>query len=95
MTINEAMVWQKALKERHTELVSLRNQNSYETRSYLGANAEKEIVKSPTYDVKVLDKMITRLSKEMRVLEQAIKATNATTAVLNYQEDDAVLGELS
>jgi len=31
----------------------------------------------------------------MRVLEQAIKATNATTAVLNYQEDDAVLGELS
>jgi hypothetical protein len=94
ITINEALVWAKTLKERHSELVGLRNTNSYETRSYLGANAEKEIVKSPTYDVKVLDKMITRLSREMRLLEQAIKHTNATTPVLSYTQDDSVLGEL-
>lgn len=95
LTINEALVWAKTLKERHGELVQLRNQNSQETRSYLGANAEKEIVKTPTYDVKVLDKMITVVSREMRLLEQAIKHTNATTPVLNYMQDDSVLGELS
>jgi hypothetical protein len=94
LTINEALVWAKTLKDRHGELVQLRNQNSFETRTYLGANADKEIVKSATYDVKVLDKMITRLAREMRMLEQSIKATNATTHVLNYVQDDAALGEL-
>jgi hypothetical protein len=44
------------LKDRHAELVSLRNQNSFETRTYLGQNADKEIIKSTTYDVKVLDR---------------------------------------
>jgi hypothetical protein len=95
LTINEALVWAKTLKDRHAELVSLRNQNSYETRTYLGTNADKEIVKSPTYDVKVLDKMITRLAKEMRMLEQSIKATNATTQVIGYVQDDSALGELA
>lgn len=95
LTINEALVWAKTLKDRHSELVSLRNQNSFETRTYLGQNADKEIVKSATYDVKVLDKMITRLAKEMRMLEQSIKATNATTQVVGYVQDDSVLGELA
>jgi hypothetical protein len=46
LTINEALVWAKTLKDRHAELVSLRNQNSFETRTYLGQNADKEIIKS-------------------------------------------------
>lgn len=95
LTINEALVWAKTLKERHAELVQLRNQNSFETRTYLGNNADKEIVKSATYDVKVLDKMITKLAREQRLLEQAIKATNATTQVIGYTQDDSVLGELA
>ncbi len=55
------------------------------------ADKEREIV--PTYDVKELDKDITRIAREMRLLDTAIKAANATTK-LNYEWDDAVLGEV-
>lgn len=95
MTINEAMVWLKTLRERHVELVSLRNENSATTRRYYGTAGDKEITRDPTYDVKVLDRMITRVAREMRVLDQAIKATNAVTDVKGYTQDDSALGELS
>ena len=62
---------------------------------FLGAHADKEIVKEPVYDVKALDKMVTRVAREIQQLEQAIKVTNATTKVIGYQKDEAVLGELS
>jgi len=45
--------------------------------------------------VKVLDRLVTRVAREIRLLEQALKATNAKTAVDGYSQDDAVLGELS
>ena len=96
LTINEALVWQKTINDRLNELISLRNQNSYETRQYLGGGASDKVIdKTPTYDVKALDRLITRLSREKRKLEQAIKATNAVTKVIGYLQDDAVLGELS
>lgn len=95
LTINEALVWAKTLKERHSELVGLRNENSKRTKHYFGQNADKERVEEPLYDVKALDKIVAGLAKEMRVLEQAIKNTNATTKVIGYQQDDAVLGELT
>jgi hypothetical protein len=62
--------------------------------SIYGASADKEIVKEPVYDVKVLDKLVTRVAREIRLLEQALKATNARTTVDAYDQDDAVLGEL-
>jgi hypothetical protein len=43
----------------------------------------------------VLDKLVTRVAREIRLLEQALKATNAKTAIDTYDQDDAVLGELS
>ena len=46
------------------------------------------------YDVKALDKAVTRVAREIRLLEQAMKATNAKTPVEGYEQDDAVLGEL-
>jgi len=95
VTINEGMIWMKTLKERHAELVTLRNENSATTRRYYGTAGDKEITREPTYDVKVLDRMITRVAREMRVLEQAIKSTNAVTPVKDYTPDDSVLGELS
>ena len=52
-------------------------------------------MKEPVYDVKVLDKLVTRVAREIRLLEQALKATNAKTAIDTYDQDDAVLGELS
>ena len=94
ITINEALNWRKTLAQRHGELVSLRNENSHEDRKYFGANAEKFVDAKPLYDVKQLDKMITTVAKEMRVLDNALKATNASTQVLGYEHDDAVLGEL-
>ena len=32
--------------------------------------ADKEIVKEPVYDVKVLDRLVTRVAREIRLLEQ-------------------------
>jgi hypothetical protein len=94
ITINEALVWKKTLHERHSELVRLRDENSHtETRRY-GVGGDKAVEKTPVYDVKVLDKMITRLAKELRTLDQQIKATNGVTQVVGYTQHDDVLGEL-
>lgn len=95
ITINEGLAWLKTLKRRHEELLALRNDNAHRERRFYGASADKEIVKEPIYDVRVLDKLVTRVAKEIRLLEQALKATNAKTAIDTYDQDDAVLGELS
>jgi len=94
ITINEGLAWLKTLKKRHQELLALRNDNAYRERRFYGASADKEIVKEPVYD-EVLDRVITRVAREIRLLEQALKATNAKTTIDSYQQDDAVLGELS
>jgi hypothetical protein len=94
ITINEALNWKKTLSQRHEELVGLRNTNSHDELRYIGADANKTIEKKALYDVKSLDKMITAIAREMRLLDNALKATNASTKVKNYNQDDAVLGEL-
>lgn len=95
ITINEALNWKKTLVQRHAELVSLRNENSRDETRYYGANADKTIEKKPLYNVLALDKLIAGLAREMRLLDNALKATNASTKVKNYEQDDAVLGELT
>ena len=95
VTINEGLAWLKTLKKRHEELLALRNDNAHRERRFYGASADKEIVKEPVYDVKVLDRIVTRVAREIRLLEQALKATNAKTMIDAYDQDDAVLGELS
>ena len=95
ITINEGLAWLKTLKKRHEELLALRNDNAHRERRFYGASADKEIVKEPVYDVKVLDKIVTRVARDMRLLEQALKTTNAKTMVDVYDQDDTVLGELA
>lgn len=95
ITINEGLAWLKTLKNRHEELLALRHDNAHRQRRFYGASADKEIVKEPVYDVKVLDRLVTRVAREIRLLEQALKATNAKTTIDSYEQDDAVLGELS
>ena len=95
ITINEGLAWLKTLKKRHEELLALRNDNAHRERRFYGASGDKEILKEPMYDVKVLDRLATRVSREIRLLEQALKATNARTTVDAYDQDDAVLGELT
>jgi len=95
ITINEGLAWLKTLKKRHEELLALRNDNAHRERRFYGASGDKEIVKEPVYDVKVLDRLVTRVAREIRLLEQALKTTNAKTTVEAYDQDDAALGELS
>jgi len=95
ITINEGLAWLKTLKKRHEELLALRNDNAHRERRFYGASGDKEILKERVYDVKVLDRLVTRVAREIRLLEQALKATNARTTVDAYDQDDAVLGELT
>ena len=95
ITINEGLAWLKTLKKRHEELLALRNENAHRERRFYGASADREIVKEPVYDVKTLDHIVTRVAREIRLLDQALKAQNAKTMVDGYEQDDAVLGELA
>ncbi len=94
ISINEALAWQKTLKERHSELMGLRNENSFRETRYIGADANKEKTREPLYDVVHLDAMITRVAREMRLIDTALKVTNAQTTLVGYEHDEAVLGEL-
>lgn len=67
ITINEGLAWLKTLKKRHEELVALRNDNAHKERRFYGASAGKEFVKEPVYDVKILDKLVTRVAREVRL----------------------------
>ncbi len=63
ITINEGLAWLKTLKKRHEELLALRNDNAHRERRFYGASADKEIVKEPVYDVKVLDRLVNELDR--------------------------------
>jgi hypothetical protein len=95
ITINEGLAWLKTLQKRHEELLALRNENAHRERRFLGSSADRELVREPVYDIKVIDRMVTRVAREVRLLDQALKATNARTIVEGYSQDDSVLGELS
>jgi hypothetical protein len=95
ITINEGLTWLKTLQQRHAELVTLRTENSAVVKRRFGVGGDKETEREPTYDVKALDKLVTQVAREIHKLEQAIKTTNATTKIVAYDKDDAVLGEVS
>lgn len=94
ITLNEGLAWLKTLKKRHEELIALRDNNAHRERRFLGSMADKELVKEPVYDVRALDRTVTGVAREIRLLEQALKATNARTVVEGYNQNDAVLGEV-
>jgi hypothetical protein len=60
----------------------------------LGAWADKEIVKEPAYDIKVLDRLVTRVAREVRLLEEALKATNAKTTIDSDDQDRCGIGRV-
>ena len=95
ITINEGLAWMKTLRARHAELVALRDSNADRQRRFYGADAGKEIVKEPVYDVKALDKLVAGVAKEIRLLDAAIKRTNAVTPIAGYTQNEDALGELS
>lgn len=94
LTLNEALIWMKTLRERHKELIGLRDENSHKTTRRFGMGGDKEVTTDPTYDVKKLDRLVSNVAKEIRTLDMAIKSTNGVTKVIGYNHDDAVLGEV-
>ena len=94
ISVSEALTWQKTLRERYQELVGLRAQNANRERIFYGTNQDKERVTEPLYDVRALDRTISGLAREMRLLDEAIKRSNAKTPLANYLRNDAILGEL-
>ncbi len=96
ITINEGLAWLKTLKKRHEELLALRNDNAHRERRFYGASADRELVKEPVYDVKGLDRLVTRVAREIRLLEQALKGDQCPhDGRGTHDQDDGVLGELT
>lgn len=93
ITVSEGLGWKQTLTTRHAELVNLRNQNSASVTTRYGST-DTSIKVVPEYDVKALDKRITLLAREIRLLDEATKRSNAATILPDYLRDDAVLGEL-
>lgn len=92
MNISQALGWMKTLKERHRELIELRNENSKRSTRFLDSG--KEIKDEPTYAVQKLDAKVVLVAKEIRLLDQAIKDTNATTEVKGYSKNEDVLDSI-
>jgi hypothetical protein len=93
ITLSQGLSWMKTLKDRHNELISLRNENSTEKVQRWGETKE-DIVRKPVYDVKELDKLISRLALEIGRLDDAIKTTNSTVKIKGYIKDESILGSV-
>ncbi len=92
MTISEGLSWLQTLKTRHQELLSLRNANA-NTRTMHYGNTPP-VQEKPEYDAKKLDKRVTLLAREIRIVGDKIKQANATALLTAYEADEKVLGEL-
>jgi hypothetical protein len=94
MTISEGLGWLRTMRERQAELIRLRDSNARSERRHLGIGGDKTVEVKPEYDVKALDKQITVLAKEIRLLDDALKRTNATVRISDFTKNEDVLGEL-
>ena len=92
MTVNAGLSLIKSLKQRHSELTTLRGQNLNRTR-YRQAGVADE-VEEPTYDVKLIDTKIVAIAKEIRLLDAAIKESNAKTDIDGFTHDESVLSAI-
>ena len=91
MTINEGLAYIKTLKARHKELADLRGENKSE-RFY--TRTEREVIERPVYDVKAIDKRAQEVAKEIRLLDSAIKAANATTKLKDFTPNESVFDSI-
>lgn len=94
ITISEGIQNLKLLRGRHTELLALRNQNAVKETRFFGSNADKQKEVEPVYDVKALDRLVSKVAAEARKLDAAIKKANATIVLDGYDWQDEVLGQI-
>jgi hypothetical protein len=84
MVISEAMVLQKTLKQRISDLQSMRNSNLNRTRtySYLGDGQPKERIETePQYDPRLVDAKIVEIETFLFKIDAAIKKANARAEI--------------
>ena len=92
ITINEALVLQKAVRERLNELKSLRSTVANK-ESFLFAREEKKVVE-PQYDVKLVDRKMTELQLFLLKSDTAIKRSNATATIRFDFDADKLLSSI-
>lgn len=86
LSVNAAMVLQKALRGRLGELSSLRTTCAAKETYY----GEKNKVIEPLYDVKVLDGRCVAIENALLDMDTAIKGSNAIT-IIEVDVDKAAL----
>jgi hypothetical protein len=79
MTINEALVLTKIVRERMADLKGLRSQLSVKERFFLRGSDEK--ITEPQYDVKAVDQKITTLQNFLYRVDARIKQSNAVNKI--------------
>jgi hypothetical protein len=91
ITVNAAMVLQKALRGRLAELSSLRS-TCATTETYFGT---PQRVVEPKYDVKALDKRCVELENVLLDIDTAIKGSNAIVTIDIAADKNALLAPLT
>jgi hypothetical protein len=87
LTVNKLLSMQKIVRERLNELKNLRSEVSKKERTFFG-NEDKKVVE-PMYDVKEVDKKITKLERFLMDSDFSVKESNAKTKVeINVDVDD-------
>lgn len=76
-SINALLCRQKSLKQRKTELESIRQGTTTRT-SYRLSNGD-ERTDTPLYDIKMVDKRIVGINNALLSIDEEIKASNAKT----------------
>jgi len=97
MTVNEAMVLQKTIKERLAELRNLRNQVATEkTTTYPWMEGDKQKIDTTVvkYDIKLLDRKVTELELFLYKLDAKIKQSNAVTEISIIADVEKLLAPL-
>ena len=93
ITINEALVLQKAVREGLNELKTLRSSVANK-ESFLFAREEKKVVE-PQYDVKAVDRKMTELQLFLLRSDTAIKKSNALATIRLDFDADKLLSSIS
>lgn len=85
VTINYLLAMEKSLRERLSQLNELKTQSA---RMTFFSDDKKEV---PTYDIKMVDKKITKINKALFNLNHKIKESNAKTTIeVDLVYDDLV-----
>ena len=90
MTVNEAMVLQKALRSRLGELNRLLMESTKTEHLYFGGKMDEKVIE-PEYDPAVIDARISKLRQLDFEIDSAIKRSNAVTELDLGDVDTAII----